>query len=321
MGTPSTRRVLITGILGQDGSYLAERLVAEGLEVHGLAAPTDLPAPQLDLAGITVHYGDIAAPDALRGLIGDLAPAEIYNLAGMSSIAACWADPLRCAQVNGAAVATLIDAAWHVQETQGSEVRVVQASSAAMFGDPATSPQDESTPLAPISPYGAAKTYAHHLCAVYRQRGLHAVGAILFNHESPRRPTDFVTRKITSGAAAIAQGRQKELVLGNLDSIRDWGWAPDYVDAMVRMARSDVPRDYVVATGVGHAVRDFVSAAFAAAGIDTWQEFVRSDPSLKPPADSRALVGDSFRLRKDLGWQMTKNFEQLVGAMVASDLT
>lgn len=318
MSALPTAVALITGVGGQDGSYLAERLVAEGHEVHGLATVDE---PLRPLPGVTVHRGDLADTELVRGLIGTLAPDEIYNLAGISSIAACWADPHRCAQINGAAVATVLDAAWLLQQEVGRSVRVVQASSAAMFGDPATTPQNESTPFAPNSPYAAAKTYAHHLCTIYRERGLHSVGAILFNHESPRRPVEFVTRKITSTVAAIARGEAGELVLGNLDSVRDWGWAPDYVDAMVKMARAEIPRDYVVATGVGHSVRDFVTAAFAEAGIDTWEDFLRIDNSLIPPTDSRALVGDAFRLQQDLGWKPTKKFQELVGAMVRADLT
>lgn len=312
-----TPRALITGVGGQDGSYLAERLIREGYDVHGLALPDD-PIPEL--AGLTVHRGDLIDADGLHGLIVGIAPHEIYNLAAMSSIAACWAQPQRCAQVNGAAVATVLDAAWQVQESEGRAVRVVQASSAAMFGDPGRGPLNEATRLAPVSPYGAAKAYAHLLCGTYRNRGLHCAGAILFNHESPRRPRHFVTRKIAAGVAAIARGEAETLTLGNLDAVRDWGWAPDYVDAMIRMARAERPDDYVIATGVGHSVRDFVEAAFAAAGIDTWQHFVLVDDALRPPGDSRALIGDPIRAQTELGWQTTKKFDQLVRAMVANEL-
>jgi len=199
-------------------------------------------------------------------------------------------------------------------------VRLVQASSAEIFGEPAVSPQDESTPIRPVNPYGAAKAYAHLMVDVYRRRDLHAVSAILYNHESPRRPTQFVTRKITSTVAAIAKGRSDGLALGNLDARRDWGWAPDYVDAMVRAARADEPRDYVVATGVGHSVRDFVAAAFRRAGIDDWSDLVTVDPEFVRPADPTDLTGDATRARELLGWSPTVGFEELVGRMVDADL-
>ncbi len=174
--------------------------------------------------------------------------------------------------------------------------------------------------MRPVNPYGAAKAYAHLSADVYRRRGLHAVSAILYNHESPRRPATFVTRKITSTVAAIAQGRAERLSLGNLDARRDWGWAPDYVDAMVRAARADVPRDYVIATGVGHTVRDFVAAAFHHAGIDDWEGLVDTDPALVRPADATELTGDASRARRALGWAPTVGFEELVGRMVDADL-
>jgi GDPmannose 4,6-dehydratase len=196
----------------------------------------------------------------------------------------------------------------------------VQASSAEVFGQPATSPQDEDTPVRPVNPYGAAKAYAHLMTGVYRSRDLHASSLVLYNHESPRRPRHFVTRKITSTVAAIARGEADRLVLGNLDARRDWGWAPDYVDAMVRAARADRPADYVVATGEGHTVRDFVAAAFAAAGIDDWAGLVEVDPAFVRPADATDLTGDATRARRELGWAPTVGFTELVARMVEADL-
>jgi GDPmannose 4,6-dehydratase len=213
-----------------------------------------------------------------------------------------------------------MESARQVQDKHGRAVRFVQASSAEIFGEPDTSPQDESTPIRPVNPYGAAKAYAHLMVDVHRRRGLHAVSAILYNHESPRRPPHFVSRKITSTVAAIAQGRADRLLLGNLDARRDWGWAPDYVAAMVRAARADQPRDYVVATGVGHTVRDFVAAAFAHVGIHDWEPYVATDPELFRPADPTDLTGDATLARTTLGWRPTVTFEELVGRMVDADL-
>lgn len=316
-------KVLITGISGQDGGYLAEQLLAGGDEVHGLVREQDRPGPDASgpaLEGAHIHIADLTDTPALTGLIDDVAPDEIYNLAGISSVARSWAEPVTTGEVSGLAVAAVLQAALELSERLGRQVRVVQAASAEIFGNPAASPQDESTPIAPVTPYGAAKAYAHHLVGVYRGRGLHAVSAILYNHESPRRPTTFVTRKITRTAALIARGEADELVLGNLDARRDWGWAPDYVDAMVRACRHDVPSDYVIATGVAHSVSEFVAAAFARAGIEDWQRHVRVDSAFVRPVDAAELTGDSTRARADLGWAPTVDFERVVAAMVDADL-
>jgi GDPmannose 4,6-dehydratase len=311
-------RAFVTGVSGQDGGYLVERLVSEGVEVHALAHPAE-PAP--DRPGVHLHAGDLTAVEDVRRLLLELAPDEVYNLAAISSVARSWAEPDLTAQVNGAAAAALLESARLVQERHGSPVRFVQATSAEIFGEPARSPQDESTPIRPVNPYGAAKAYAHLLVDVYRHRGLHAVSTIHYNHESPRRPGQFVTRKITSTVAAIAQGRADRLVLGNLAARRDWGWAPDHVDAMVRAARADEPRDYVVATGVARSVRDFVAAAFAHAGVEDWEDRLEVDRSLVRPADATELVGDASLARDRLGWAPTVSFEDIVGRMVDADLT
>jgi len=311
------RRAFVTGISGQDGRYLAEQLLAEGTEVHALAHELE---PLPDLPGVELHRGDLTAIEQVRALLVELAPDEIYNLAALSSVARSWDEPDLTARVNGLAAAGLLESALQVQDKLGRPVRLVQASSAEIFGQPDRSPQDERTPLRPVNPYGAAKAYAHLMVDVYRRRDLHAVSAILYNHESPHRPPEFVTRKITSTVAAIAHGRADRLALGNLDARRDWGWAPDYVDALVRAVRADTARDYVIATGVSHSVRDFVAAAFARAGISDWEPLVTVDPEFTRPADPTELVGDASLARATLGWSPTVGFDEIVGRMVDADL-
>ena len=310
-----TARALITGIGGQDGTYLAERLVGEGMEVHALVLSADGP-PAHCPGEVVLHTGDLGDLAATRELVRDVAPNEVYNLAAISSVAQSWDEPDLTAHVNGQAAVALMESARLV-----GDVRLVQASSAEIFGEPAESPQTESTPVAPLNPYGAAKAFAHLSARVFRQRGLHVSSAILYNHESPRRHERFVTRKITSTVAAIARGDADELVLGNLDARRDWGWAPDYVDAMVRAARADEPSDYVVATGRAHSVREFVAAAFAAAGVAEWEHLVRQDQAFFRPADPTELVGDASKAREVLGWAPTVGFEEIVARMVAADLS
>lgn len=309
-----TARAFVTGIGGQDGTYLAERLVADGLEVHALVLEADGP-PSYCPAGVVLHAGDVGDVDATRRLVQEIAPHELYNLAAISSVAQSWDEPDRTAHVNGQAAVALMESARLV-----GDVRFVQASSAEIFGEPAESPQTEGTAIRPVNPYGAAKAFAHLSAGVFRQRDVHVSSAILYNHESPRRHERFVTRKITSTVAAIARGDAGGLVLGNLDARRDWGWAPDYVDAMIRAARADEPTDYVVATGRAHSVRDFVAAAFASAGIAEWEHLVRQDPAFFRPADPTELVGDATRAREVLGWAPTVAFEEIVARMVAADL-
>jgi GDPmannose 4,6-dehydratase len=314
-------RALVTGITGQDGWYLTERLVADGYEVHGLVHDGDphVAGVRERFPDVSLHTGDLQDSASLSAAVAAADPDEIYNLAGISSVAFSWEQPVLTADITALGAARLLDEARLLQERRGSVVRFVQASSAEIFG--ATSGvQDESTPLAPTSPYGAAKAYAHQLCGLYRSVGVFAVSMVLFNHESPRRPPTFVTRKITQTVARIAAGTETELVLGNLDARRDWGWAPDYVDAMVRAARASSPDDYVIATGEAHSVREFALAAFARVGITDGESRIRVDPSLVRPGDPPVLVGDATRARTALGWAPTVSFEELVGRMVEADL-
>ena len=317
----SSVRALVTGATGQDGSYLVEQLLAEGVEVHALVRgeePDGRPRPNLP-GGVHAHIADLIDGDRLEAVIGEVEPAEVYNLGGLSSVALSWQEPALTAQVSGVAVARLLKAAHDLQERTGRPVRVVQASSAEVYGHAVQIPQDEDTPVRPLTPYGAAKAYGHMLVAVYRARGLHASSCILYNHESPRRPETFVTRKVTAAAARIAAGLQDELAMGNLDARRDWGWAPDYVAAMVLAARADEGRDYVVATGVGHSVRDFVAAAFTAAGMRDWERYVTLDPRFARPSDAPEQLGDASRARELLGWAPTVPFEEIVARMVRHD--
>lgn len=318
----SGRTALVTGASGQDGSYLCEQLLADGVAVHALHHASSGPDVEAYpwAARVSWHQGDLADAEGIAALVAEVAPDEVYNLAGVSSVAQSWEQPLVTAHVTGVGALAIMDGAWRLQESSGRPVRVLQASSAEIFGSPDVAPQDESTPIAPVSPYGAAKAFAHHLAAVYRERGLGVSACILYNHESPRRPPAFVTRKITRGAASIALGLADELALGNLDAVRDWGWAPDYVDAMVRANRAEQADEYVVATGTPHSVRDFVAAAFAAAGVADWERYVRVDPRFVRPTDPAVLCGDATRARQRLGWAPTVGFDDMVAAMVRTDL-
>lgn len=314
---------LITGVTGQDGTYLSQSLLQRGYQVHGLVRHEDFVplAPGADAtAGVTAHAGDLRDSAGLRRLVLEVRPDHIYNLAGQTSVAASWDDPLDTLETSGYPVGVLLEAAWELQEQRGEPVRVVQASSAEIFGNAAQSPQNEGTPIAPVSPYGVAKALGHFLVGTYRQRGLHASSVILYNHESPLRPATFVTRKITQGAARIAQGLESTLALGNLDVQRDWGWAPDYVEAMRLAAEQPAAGDYVIGTGASHSVRDFVEAAFRASGITDWEQHVEIDPAFVRPADPALQLADSSKAREVLGWAPTVDFDELVRRMVEADL-
>lgn len=311
---------LITGIAGQDGGYLAERLLADGWQVHGTVRPgEDVPGHLSRLPEVRVDMIDLLDGAAMSGLVARSQPDTVFNLAGISSVAQSWADPVLTFRINALAVVELLELCWQQQESAGRPVRFVQASSAEIFARTAQVPQDERTPLAPASPYGASKAAAHQSVQVFRERGMHAVNVVLYNHESPRRPRQFVTRKITATVAAIAAGTESELVMGNLDARRDWGWAPDYVDGMVLAADHAEPMDVVLATGTAHSVGDFVAAAFQHVGIAGWQRYVRTDPAFVRPTDAAELVGDASLARERLGWAPTVGFEELVGRMVDAD--
>ncbi len=307
-------RYLITGVTGQDGSYLAEALVARGDEVHGTVQRLDEHA----VGGVAVHQVDLAEP-GVGELISQLRPDVVVNLAAISSVFGSWQQPELTARVNALTVAEML-AALRELDAAGHETRLVQASSAEIFGVPAEVPQTESTAIRPTSPYGASKAYAHSLVGLYRSEGVWAASAILYNHESPRRPETFVTRKITAAAARISLGLQDHLELGNLAARRDWGWAPDYADALLRISDADNPDDFVIATGVAHSVEDFVGAAFARVGISDWRERVVVSDELLRAGDPPQQLGDASHARSVLGWRPTVGFSGIVNAMVDNDL-
>ena len=313
------KKALITGITGQDGSYLAELLVAKGYEVWGMIrrSSTD-PLERIVHMAERVHIvqGDVTDLASLVRLLEEAAPDELYNLAAMSFVPTSWQEPLTTANVTGLGVTNVLEAIRLVN----TSIRFYQASSSEMFGKAPCSPQNEETPFHPRSPYGVAKAYGHWITVNYREsHDLHASSGICFNHESPRRGLEFVSRKITHTAAKIKLGLVDELRLGNLDARRDWGFAGDYVEAMWRMLQEEKAADYVIATGVTHSVRDLVAAAFARCGLD-WKDHVIVDPALFRPAEIEVLVGDASRARERLGWQPRVPFEELIGMMVDHDL-
>jgi GDPmannose 4,6-dehydratase len=319
------KRALITGVTGQDGSYLAELLLDRGYEVHGLIRRSssfntsrldhlyqDVHTPQRRLH---LHYGDLTDALQLVNLIRSIEPDEVYNLAAQSHVAVSFELPDYTGIVDGVGTARLLEAL----RAAGGGARFYQASSSEMFGS-TPPPQHEGSPFHPRSPYAAAKVYAHHLTVNYREAyGLFAVSGILFNHESPRRGETFVTRKITRAVARIQAGLQEDLWLGNLDARRDWGWAPDYVEGMWLMLQQDRPDDYVLATGETHSVREFCEQAFAHVDLD-WERYVRFDPRYERPSEVDALLGDSSKARRELGWQPTVEFKELVSRMVDADV-
>ncbi len=315
----SKRRALITGITGQDGSYLAEFLLEQGYEVHGMVRRSSsetfqrLQAVRDDL---TLHTGDLLDQRSLTDVLRESQPDEVYNLAAMSFVAASWTQPVLTAEFTGVGVTRMLEAVRDVVP----EARFYQASSSEMFGKVLEIPQTETTPFYPRSPYGVAKTYGHFITVNYRESyDLFCCSGILFNHESPRRGLEFVTRKVTHGAAAIKLGLQEELVLGNLDAERDWGYARDYVQAMWMMLQAPEPEDYVIATGIAHSVHDLVRIAFDHVGLDP-DDHVRQDARYMRPAEVDHLIGDYSKAKRQLGWEPTTSFEQLVRLMVDADL-
>ena len=313
------KRALITGIAGQDGSYLAELLLEEGYEVFGVVRDPSSAHDNLAAVAdrISLIRADLLDQSSLVGVLKEARPDEVYNLAAPSFVPMSWQEPVRTAQFAAVGATALLEA---IRETR-PEIRFYQASSSEIFGEPRETPQNEQTPLAPVTPYGVAKAYAHFIVGSYRRRyGLFACSGILYNHESPRRPLDFVTRKVAHGAARIALGLDDELTLGNLDARRDWGYAPDYVRAMWLMLQQDEALDYVVATGVMHSVRELVECAFGHAGLE-WQRHVRVDEALqRGKAELHDLVGDASRARDRLEWGPSVDFNELVRALVESEL-
>jgi GDPmannose 4,6-dehydratase len=313
------KRALITGITGQDGSYLAELLLEKGYEVHGLVRRSStLNRSRIDhihSADLHLHYGDLTDGVSLVNLIHGITPHEVYNLGAQSHVKVSFEMPEYTASTDAVGTLRLLEAL----RAAGIDCRFYQASTSEMFGA-TPPPQGEDTAFYPRSPYGAAKLYSHWVTVNYREAyDLFAVSGILFNHESPRRGESFVTRKITLGVAAIKLGVTDHLDLGNLESIRDWGYAPEYVEGMWRMLQHDEPQDYVLATGVGTTVREFCQAAFAHAGLD-WEDHVRYDKQYERPTEVDALIGDSSKAREVLGWEAQTKADRLAEVMVDADL-
>ncbi len=312
-------RALITGITGQDGSYLAELLLSKGYEVHGMVRRSSEEKFEriAHLKGkVLLHQGDLLDQFSLARLLSDLKPDEVYNLAAQSFVPTSWNQPVLTGEFTALGVTKMLEAVRY----SAPKARFYQASSSEMFGKVREVPQNENTPFYPRSPYGVAKAYGHFITVNYRESyKLFAVSGILFNHESPRRGLEFVTRKISDGVARIKLGLQKRLPMGNLDARRDWGFAPDYVEAMWRMLQADAPDDYVIATHETHTVQEFCETAFSRAGLD-WQEHVYVDPAFVRPAEVDVLIGDASKAKRKLGWEPTVRFKQLVELMVDADL-
>jgi GDPmannose 4,6-dehydratase len=320
------KKALITGITGQDGSYLTELLLAKGYEVHGIVRRTAAPyigqlecvyaAPDFNPERLFLHHGDLGDAGSLSRLLRKIKPDEIYNLAAQSDVRISFDIPGYTADVTATGVARLLEA---IHENK-IPVRFYQASSSEMFGKVRETPQTELTPFYPRSPYACAKLYAHWITVNYRESyGLHASSGILFNHESPRRGENFVTRKITRAVACIKAGRQKKLFMGNLDAQRDWGYAKEYVEAMWLMLQQPEPDDYVIATGETHSVKEFLQHAFERVNLD-WEKFVEIDPKFYRPAEVERLIGNSAKARKKLNWSPKTKFADLVRLMVDADV-
>jgi len=308
----------VTGVTGQDGSYLAEFLLGKGYEVYGLVRRSSS-SNQERLADvrdrIQLISGDLLDQSSLMRALAEARPQEVYNLAAQSFVPTSWSEPVSTAEATALGVTRILEAMRAVTP----EARFYQASTSEMFGK-APAPQSEQTPFHPRSPYGVAKVYGHWATVNYRESyGMYAVSGILFNHESPRRGHEFVTRKVSRAVARIAAGLEKELRLGNLEARRDWGYAGDFVEAMWLMLQQEIPRDYVIATGETHSVRELCEVAFACAGLD-WQEYVRVDEALLRPAEVDHLIGDPTRARNELGWQPAVTFTELVQRMVQADI-
>jgi GDPmannose 4,6-dehydratase len=321
------RRALVTGITGQDGSYLAELLLSKRYEVHGIIRRSSsfntarinhiYQDPHVDDWNFVLHYGDLTDANGISRLVHEIEPDEIYNLGAQSHVRVSFDQPLYTVDAGAMGTLRVLEAARQLGKRK--EVRFYQASSSEMYGKVHEVPQSETTPFHPRSPYACGKVYSYYQALNYREAyNLYAVNGILFNHESPRRGETFVTRKITRAATRIREGLQEKLFLGNLDAKRDWGFAKDYVEAMWLMLQQDVPEDYVIATGETHSVREFVELAFAAVDLN-WEDHVEMDPRYLRPSEVDILLGDASKAEKELGWKATTTFEQLVQLMIESD--
>jgi GDPmannose 4,6-dehydratase len=314
----------VTGITGQDGQHLAEFLHSQGYHVFGMVKGQNNPrveALQTELPFVELVSGDLADLPSLVSAMEACQPDEVYNLGAISFVALSFSQAELTANITGLGVLRMLEAIRMVGGTYDNPIRFYQASSSEMFGQVRETPQTELTPFHPRSPYGCAKVFGHDIVVNYRESyGLHASSGILFNHEGPRRGLEFVTRKVTNAVARIALGLQDEVVLGNLDSKRDWGYAGDYVKGMWMMLQQDEPDDYVLATGQTHSIEDLVQRAFAEVGIDNWADYVRQDPKFLRPAEVDLLIGDASKARTKLGWEPEVDFPGLVKMMVANDL-
>jgi GDPmannose 4,6-dehydratase len=317
-------RALITGITGQDGLYLAEHLIGKGYDVYGLIRGQNNPKYALverTVPEVTLLTGDLVDLPSLIRAFGTAQPDEVYNLGAISFVAYSWENARLTAEVTGTGVLNILDACRLYAADDISRVRFYQASSSEMFGKVQAVPQSEKTLLWPRSPYGVAKVFGHYMTINYRESyGLHASSGVLFNHESPRRGPEFVTRKISQAVARIALGLETQVALGNLEAKRDWGYAGDYVDAMWRMLQQPEGGDYVVATGETHSIRDFLDVAFQRVNIDDWSRYVKQDPRFFRPAEVDLLIGDATKAREQLGWTPKVTFGELVTMMVDADL-
>ena len=314
------KKAIITGVTGQDGSYLAELLLAKGYEVHGVVrrSSTENFDRIAHLTGrVVLHQADLLDQLSIIEVFQEVHPDEVYNLAAMSFVPTSWKQPVLTGEFTAIGVTRVLEAIRHLDPKR---IRFYQASSSEMFGKVRETPQSETTPFYPRSPYGVAKVYGHFITVNYRESyGMFCSSGILFNHESPRRGREFVTRKVTDGAVRIKLGLAKELRLGNMDARRDWGFAGDYVEAMWLMLQQDKPDDYVVATGETHTVGELVQTAFECVDLD-WRRYVVQDPSLVRPAEVDLLIGDAGKAKRELGWQPKVGFKELVRGMVAADL-
>lgn len=323
-------KALITGITGQDGSYMADLLLEKGYEVHGtMRRSSSFNTARIDHLykdphdpdnRLFLHYSDLSDTGSLRKIIYKIQPDEIYHFGAQSHVRVSFDIPEYTADITGLGALRMLEAIKDFEQTTGKKIKFYQASSSEMFGS-APPPQNEKTPFHPRSPYGCAKVFAYHAAVNYRESyGIFAVNGILFNHESPRRGETFVTRKITRAAAKIKAGKQKKLYLGNLDAKRDWGYAPDFIEAAWLMLQQSQPDDYVVATGETHSVKEFLEEAFKCAGLGDYKKYVEIDPKYYRPAEADVLLGDASKAEKKLGWKPKVTFKELVGIMVKADM-